>query len=64
MKKSEVTSLVREIVDYTNGCVGRMIAESISAESNINLSREQAEQLLPLLEATVKNAAFTILSRQ
>jgi len=64
MKKSEVNILVREIVDYSNDCIGRTIAELLEPESSVKLSREQAEKLIPLIQATLSEAAFTVLAQR
>jgi len=62
MKKSEVITLVREIVDYSNDCLGRTIAELAQDESQVGLSREQATKLISIIQATVSDSAFTVLA--
>ena len=62
MKKSEVITLVQEIVDYSNYCLGRTIAELAQDESQVGLSREQATKLISIIQATVSDSAFTVLA--
>lgn len=62
MKKSEVNTLVRDIVDYSNDSIGRTLAELMADDSPVQITREQAEKLIPLLQSTVQDAAFTILA--
>ena len=64
MKKSEVNGLVKEIVDYSNECVGRVIAEMMAADSQVKLTREQAEKMSIIIQSTVSEAAFTILAQR
>lgn len=64
MKKSEVNGLVKEIVDYSNECVGRVIAEMMAADSQVKLTREQAEKMSIVIQSTVSEAAFTILAQR
>jgi len=64
MKKSQVNSLVKDVVDYSNECVGRTLAELLQDDSPVDITREQAEKLIPLIQSTISEAAFTILARQ
>ena len=64
MKKSEVNALVKEIVDYSNECLGRAIAEMVAEDSQVKITRDQAQKIIAVAESTVNEAAFTILAQR
>ena len=64
MKKTEVNTLVREIIDFSNDSVAREVAGFISHDNEaVRLTRAQAEAVIQAVNNIVRESAFSILSR-
>ena len=68
MTKEEIRNLVHNIINFSNDEIGRTLASSMtpawSTKHNADiLTNEQAQALLAEITVAVREAAFTVLSK-